>query len=139
MEGILTSKLGGDLDGVNAFDFLRLFASAALVQPEGTTTSSRDAESPQGQLLLPPRSLPDTEGAEISAIRIRQSRRMYDIWSAMTNRLVVALCSLEIYRFTSQVVALAVLHHFRVAQVESLSELCGVSYFWPISAKFAHK
>lgn len=124
MEQIMASKLGGDLNGVNAFDFLRLFASAALVLPEGTTANSRDAESPQGQLLLSPNSLPNSGGSEITPNRGRQSRRMYDIWNAMTNRLVVALCSLEIYRFTYQVVALAVLHHFNVAEVESLSELC---------------
>uniref|UniRef100_A0A0R3SNT1 RB_A domain-containing protein n=2 Tax=Hymenolepis diminuta TaxID=6216 RepID=A0A0R3SNT1_HYMDI len=126
MEQIMASKLGGDLNGVNAFDFLRLFASAALVLPEGTTASSRDAESPQGQLLLPPHSFPNSDSSEISSNRGRQSRRMYDIWSAMTNRLVVALCSLEIYRFAYQVVALAVLHHFNVAEVESLAELCEV-------------
>ncbi|EUB62442.1 Cyclin-G2 [Echinococcus granulosus] len=140
MEDILTSKLGGDLDGVNAFDFLRLFASAAIVLPEGTTvpssfggtgvgrTPSMEAEDPQGQLLLPPNSMPESKSAEITTFTARnpQSRRMYDIWSAMTSRLVVSLCSLEIYRFRPATVALAVLHHFRVSEVEALAQLCGV-------------
>ncbi|KAL5970752.1 Cyclin-G2 [Taenia solium] len=140
MEDILTSKLGGDLDGVNAFDFLRLFASAAIVLPEGTAspssfggtevgrTSPMEAEDPQGQPLLPPNSMPESGSAETTTATARnpQSRRMYDIWSAMTSRLVVALCSLEIYRFRPATVALAVLHHFRVSEVEALAQLCDV-------------
>ncbi|VDM24724.1 unnamed protein product [Hydatigera taeniaeformis] len=139
MEDILTSKLGGDLDGVNAFDFLRLFASAAIVLPEenvspsfgGTEVSGTppmEAEDPQGQPLLPPNSMPESGSVEITtaAARNPQSRRMYDIWSAMTSRLVVALCSLEIYRFRPATVALAVLHHFRVSEVETLAKLCDV-------------
>ncbi|VDD75286.1 unnamed protein product [Mesocestoides corti] len=145
MEDILKAKLGGDLDGVNAFDFLRLFASTAIVLPESTrsTTSNgldldlkaadvdgvppMDAEGIQGQPLLPPQSLPESSSVKkITITKISQSRRNYDIWSAMTSRLVVALCSLEIYRFRPVTVALAVLQHFCVTEVADLARLCDV-------------
>lgn len=168
MEQILTSKLGGDVNGVNAFDFLRLFASTAIVLPDrgggavGHTPDelassacdevdgnangellsvSADVEH-GGQLLLSRHhhSYPETTSAvegsadpaetcdDDETSLVPQGRRMYSVWSAMTSRLVVALCSLEIYRFRSAAVALAVLHQFRVAGVTELAKLCGVSH-----------
>ena len=133
MEDILTSKLGGDLDGVNAFDFLRLFASAAIVLPESTMDPSEDRLG--GQSLLPPHSFLESGGIEISTAPPRnpQRRRTYEIWSAMTSRLVVSLCSLEIYRFRPATVALAVFYHFHVAEVEALAQLCNVRHLLMIT------
>ncbi|VDN44898.1 unnamed protein product, partial [Dibothriocephalus latus] len=173
LEDIITTKLGGDLDGVNAYDFLRLFASAAVVFPDsGTFPPSTDQETDTGraenveevrpddgdgddevfmddsssgdkvigQRLLGPisrgcsRSLPDDPrtasstaelaGALPSSTAGPQSRRMYDLWSAMTSRLVVSLCSLEVYRYRPATLALSILLQLRVVGVPALARLC---------------
>ncbi|BHF66071.1 regulation of cell cycle [Sparganum proliferum] len=182
LEDIITTKLGGDLDGVNAYDFLRLFASAAVVFPDSGTfppprgqeadighagsveeeVRSDDGEgddevfmedSPvgggggggngskvNGQRLLGPisrgcsRSLPDdprsASSAEVAVAQpsaaAPQSRRMYDLWSAMTSRLVVSLCSLEVYRYRPATLALSILLQLRVVGVPGLARLCNV-------------
>lgn len=180
LEDIIKTKLGGDLDGVNAYDFLRLFASAAVVFPDsGTFPSSGDQEACTGQAesveearpddgddddevfmangavgscggggnkitgqrLLSPisrgcsRSLPDDPHSASSACELTgtlpstaapQGRRMYDLWSAMTSRLVVSLCSLEVYRYRPATLALSILLQLRVVGVPGLARLCNV-------------
>ncbi|KAL7065139.1 hypothetical protein AAHC03_05618 [Spirometra sp. Aus1] len=163
LEDIITTKLGGDLDGVNAYDFLRLFASAAVVFPDSGTfpppprgqeadtghagsveeVRSDDGEGDDevnGQRLLGPisrgcsRSLPDdprsASSAEVAVAQpsaaAPQSRRMYDLWSAMTSRLVVSLCSLEVYRYRPATLALSILLQLRVVGVPCLARLCNV-------------
>ncbi|VDL96229.1 unnamed protein product [Schistocephalus solidus] len=180
LEDIIKTKLGGDLDGVNAYDFLRLFASAAVVFPDsGTFPSPGDQEACTGQAesveearpddgddddevfmangavgscggggnkitgqrLLSPisrgcsRSLPDDPHSASSACELTgtlpstaapQGRRMYDLWSAMTSRLVVSLCSLEVYRYRPATLALSILLQLRVVGVPGLARLCNV-------------
>lgn len=143
MEEILMSKLGGNLDGVNAFDFLKFFASTAVILPDSAFSDSSFTFNEDDELFDANSDMVAREGSQplISANEYSRSlpedssnvvgsrnRKINDLWTAMAGRLVVALCSLEIYRYRPATVALSVFLQFKASGISSLARMCNVSF-----------
>jgi len=141
MEEILMSKLGGNLDGVNAFDFLKFFASTAVILPDSAFSDSSFTFNEDDELFDANSDMVAREGSQplISANEYSRSlpedssnvvgsrnRKINDLWTAMAGRLVVALCSLEIYRYRPATVALSVFLQFKASGISSLARMCNV-------------
>ncbi|GAA49932.1 cyclin-G2 [Clonorchis sinensis] len=119
MEEILASKLSHDLDGVNAFDFLRTFIDTIIqAVPDGEQdTPSVTSANKSG-----------TGGTAIEKGGNSSRMQLTQLIKRLMNRLEIALCSLEVYRFRPVCLALGILVHAGVKGLVPVATMCGVDW-----------
>ncbi|CAH8626279.1 unnamed protein product [Dicrocoelium dendriticum] len=130
MEEILASKLAHDLDGVNAFDFLRTFADCLEVVREDHSNCipselgiHQSKTASEGRMLCDQRVLVHpNHGSGNSRIQLTQ------LTKRLMARLEISMCSLEVYRFRPTCLALGILAQTGVKGLPSLTDLCGVDW-----------
>ncbi|KER31800.1 hypothetical protein T265_02032 [Opisthorchis viverrini] len=119
MEEILASKLSHDLDGVNAFDFLRTFIETII-------QAAPDAEQDTPSVTSANKS--GTGGTAIEKGGNGSRMQLTQLIKRLMNRLEIALCSLEVYRFRPVCLALGILVHAGVKGLVPVATMCGVDW-----------
>ncbi|KAH8877441.1 Cyclin-G2 [Schistosoma japonicum] len=149
MEEILASKLSHDLDGVNAFDFLKLFIDCVAkskdiiddesVNPEPTTMSSfllesdveNSSEEKVTEAINLTSSVQKSDGVKKNPVTIHQNDFSLKtlVYRRLGTLMEIALCSLEVYRFRPVCLALGILAQAGIEGLLPLADLCGVDWF----------
>ncbi|KAA3681959.1 cyclin G2 [Paragonimus westermani] len=135
MEEILSSKLAHDLNGVNAYDFLRLFADTIAETDTNTIHSSSGSSldetlcidgSSDNYCGLVPHTLIDSTNAKGGHRSCSVKAQRTQLIKRIMTRLEIALCSLEVYRFRPACLALGILAQTGVSGLVPLASVCEV-------------